>query len=118
MSDTHYMHLRQGPFDKIESGLKTIEIRLLDEKRKKLKVGDRIVFQLENDANQIVATEITDLICAPTFKKLIKKVCIRNLGCEAGTGDELANSYYQYYSPEDEQKLGTIAIEMKKVVEK
>lgn len=39
----YQMRLRREPFEKIRSGEKTIELRLFDEKRQKLKVDDEIV---------------------------------------------------------------------------
>ena len=39
----HKMNLAAEPFEQIASGRKTIEMRLLDEKRQKLMIGDLIV---------------------------------------------------------------------------
>ncbi len=36
----HQMKLQNSPFQKIQKGMKTIELRLYDEKRQKVKVGD------------------------------------------------------------------------------
>ena len=41
---THKMHLDKGPFQKIWYGAKTIELRMFDEKRREIKVGDIIEF--------------------------------------------------------------------------
>ena len=41
---THEMKLRREPFDMIKSGAKTYELRLYDQKRALIKVGDTIVF--------------------------------------------------------------------------
>lgn len=40
----HEMKLLEDPFEQIKSGAKTVEIRLFDEKRKVLRVGDIIEF--------------------------------------------------------------------------
>ena len=40
----HEMRLNNEPFNKIKEGTKTVELRLLDEKRKALRVGDKIIF--------------------------------------------------------------------------
>ena len=45
----HKMKLYSSPFEMIKSGEKTIELRLFDEKRQKVKIGDKIVFT--NTAN-------------------------------------------------------------------
>ena len=38
------MKLNESPFDRIKNGTKTIEFRLYDDKRKQIKVGDKIEF--------------------------------------------------------------------------
>jgi ASC-1-like (ASCH) protein len=40
----HEMRLHDGPFKLIKAGSKTIELRLYDEKRQEIKVGDEIEF--------------------------------------------------------------------------
>ena len=40
----HCMKLNRDPFEKIKSGSKTIEMRLFDEKRQRISVGDFIEF--------------------------------------------------------------------------
>ena len=40
----HKMRLQDLPFDSIASGSKTIEIRLNDDKRKLVRIGDQIEF--------------------------------------------------------------------------
>ena len=41
----HEMKLNKEPFEKIRDGKKTIELRLNDEKRQRVRVGDSIVFR-------------------------------------------------------------------------
>ena len=41
---THQMQLQPEPFSMIKSGVKTIELRLYDEKRRKIRIGDEILF--------------------------------------------------------------------------
>ena len=42
---THNMKLNDAPFETIKNGKKTIELRLYDEKRRKIKIGDTICFK-------------------------------------------------------------------------
>ena len=56
----HYMRLHPEPFDKIKNGTKTIEMRLYDEKRQLLKVGDLIEFTNRANSEKIL-TEVTNL---------------------------------------------------------
>ena len=47
----HNMKLNPSPFEKIRTGSKTIELRLYDEKRRAISVGDTITFVNTEDAN-------------------------------------------------------------------
>ena len=47
----HYMKLKKDPFEAIRSGEKIYELRLLDVKRKQIKVDDHIVFKKLEDQN-------------------------------------------------------------------
>ena len=40
----HVMNLTPSPLEKIRSGIKTIELRLYDEKRQAVSIGDTITF--------------------------------------------------------------------------
>ena len=40
----HKMKLKESPFERIKNGTKTVEFRLYDEKRRKIKIGDQIEF--------------------------------------------------------------------------
>ena len=40
----HKMKLNESPFERIKNWTKMIEFRLYDEKRKQIKVGDKIEF--------------------------------------------------------------------------
>lgn len=106
------MSLHPSPFRKTAEGRKVIEIRPNDNKRKLLKVGDVTEFSNRDNPTEKVKVEITDLKPFPSFKDI----------CEAydpsDYGSDSKESYirmYQYYTPEEEQKLGTLAIQFRLV---
>ena len=47
------MRLAAEPFEKIGREEKTVEIRLYDEKRKKIKEGDQIIFRRLSDESNV-----------------------------------------------------------------
>ncbi len=68
------MNLCRKPFDMIVSGEKTIELRLYDEKRQLVKVGDTIVFtDLENPDKKII-TEVISVNVFKSFAELYKNL--------------------------------------------
>lgn len=52
---THSMQLTPSPFQMIKEGTKTIELRLFDEKRRKIQIGDIIEFSNTETGEKIGA---------------------------------------------------------------
>ena len=68
----HEMRLNNEPFNKIKEGTKTVELRLLDEKRKTLRVGDKIIFTNRTN-NEKIDVVITNLFKADSFAPIYEK---------------------------------------------
>ena len=68
----HKMKLRNSPFRKIQKGLKTIELRLYDEKRQKVKVGDQIEFTNLEDRTQKIPTQVVALHLFDSFEEMFR----------------------------------------------
>lgn len=106
------MHLNHQPFMAIKNGTKTIEIRLNDEKRSQLQVGDVIKFTDLTTAESIEKVVI-GLEKFSTFKDLFKKYSGTIIGePENLTVEELDQENQTIYSKESEQKYGALAIEL------
>ena len=67
----HEMKLNNEPFECIKNGTKTIELRLNDEKRKLLTVGDYIEF-INRVTNEKLLVEVIDLFKYNSFEELYK----------------------------------------------
>ncbi len=106
----HHMKLQQNPFDMIRSGCKTIEIRLNDEKRQQVRVGDTIEFSLIDDPTQHINAVVEGLHHFATFKDLCYAFSPHEYGSERA---EEYSFMYQYYSKEDEVKYGVLGIRVK-----
>ena len=61
ISHDHLFHRDSDPFERIITGDKTFEIRLNDEKRQKVKTGDRVKVVLRGKDDTYFISEITDL---------------------------------------------------------
>lgn len=107
------MHLADEPFEKMKSGEKTVEIRLYDEKRKKIKVGDTIMFYRACDCGEWITATVVSLHRFRNFRELFFSDLLPKTGCGDMTLDEAADSMYRYYTPEQEQEFGVLAIEVK-----
>lgn len=104
------MGLYEIPFNSIKSGKKSVEVRLYDDKRRKLKLGDTIKFTKLPNSNETITVEVTGLRKYPTFKKMYESVPAKDLDAVGGSVDEMVDRTYQIYSPEREKEWGTVAI--------
>ncbi len=109
--NTHTLNLRPRPFLQIKEGTKRIEMRLFDEKRSKIKVGDNIIFLNNATAERISATVI-GLKRFKTFKELYASYDPLDLGYK----EDEEVSYLDmniYYEVAMINKWGVLAIRFK-----
>ena len=109
----HYMNLCPEPFEMIRSGEKTIELRLNDEKRKAISVGDTIVFTNTQDNSRQISATITALHKFKNFTELYSKLPLLKCGyTEEDIDSAKPEDMNVYYSKELEEKYGALGIEL------
>ena len=112
---THQMHLDHGPFQKIKTGVKTIELRLNDEKRRRIRVGDRILFTDSSDGADSVAAEVVALHPFKDFRELYAHLSLET--CGYTTAEAVRNARPEdmlaYYSMEQQRTYGVLGIEIR-----
>ncbi len=114
MATVHIMGLQSEPFEKIRSGKKTIELRLFDEKRKTIRLGDIVEFQKQPEEQETIRAEVIALLRYKTFSELFDDFSAEDFG---GTDKEsLLESVYNFYTPEREQKETVLEIKIKLLV--
>ncbi len=102
------MKLNESPFERMKNGTKTIEFRLFDEKRKEIRVGDKIEFSKLPDLQEKLLVDVVELYRENTFEDLFRKLYTDE--------DEIMRStkaMYEIYSPEKEQQYGILGIKIK-----
>ena len=109
----HKMNLRNDSFEAIKDGWKTIEMRLNDDKRSKIKIGDEIGFT-NTKTNELLICKVTNLFKYKNFEELYNDHNKISIGY---TENEIANpdDMLMYYSKEDIEKYGVLGIELKKI---
>ena len=106
------MKLHSESFEKIKSGEKTIELRLYDEKRQKINVGDKIVFT-DNTTGETLNTTVAKLHRFDTFDELYKSLPLLKCGYTTeNVGKATSADMEQYYSVEEQGKYGVVGIEL------
>ena len=107
----HEMRLNDGAFNLIRLGLKDIELRLNDEKRQLIKVGDIIDFT-NNTTYETIDVDVSDIKRYADFDELYKDVDKVAMGYDE-KDESKATDMLSYYSKESQQKYGVLAIKIK-----
>ena len=106
----HTMGLYDDPFEKIIARTKLIEIRLWDDKRRRLKVGDTITFTKLSNPSKQATVRVIAMDLFPTFRELYETLPPQILGANGESVDYLVQSTYDTYTPEQEKEFGAVAI--------
>lgn len=109
---THKMNLNPEPFLMIKSGEKTIELRLNDEKRRRIKSGDLIEFQ-NTDTGEKLKCKVVEIYKYNSFRELYKSLPLIKCGyTEKDIDTAKPEDMDFYYSPERQEKYGVLGIEL------
>lgn len=109
----HVMNLTPAPMQEIRTGNKTIELRLNDEKRKQIPVGDTIKFINTEDSNDTLRVKVVDLFLFSSFAELYDNLPLLNCGYnEDNINTASPDDMEMYYSREKQNKYGVVGIEI------
>ena len=106
----HEMKLQPEYYNFILNGTKRIEIRLYDEKRQQIKIGDVIKFLKEPELNESFNAKVVGLLRYNSFEEMFKDFDISILADESMTKDELISVLEQFYTKEKQEKYGVLGI--------
>ena len=106
----HEMQLMDEPFRKIYSGAKTVELRLYDEKRQKIRTGDFIEFTHNDNPDRKILVEVIALHHFNSFAELYNAIPKEKMGYRP---EDYANpdDMDDYYSKERQSQYGVLGIE-------
>ncbi len=109
---THKMRLMPLPFAKIKSGAKTIELRLNDEKRRKIKTDDIIEFTNVADS-EVVFARVVRLYKFASFAELYSVLPLDKCGYLPNeVKDARPEDMLEYYSAAEQAENGVVGIEI------
>lgn len=106
------LNLWAEPFHKIKCGLKKIEMRLYDEKRSQIKIGDLIEFT-NKDTNEKILCKVKNLYRFKNFEELYAHFDKSVLGYFPNE-EAKPSDMNKYYSQEKIDQYGVLAIEIQK----
>ena len=106
----HEMKLQPECYNFILNGTKRIEIRLYDEKRQSIKLGDTIKFLKEPELSESFNAKVTGLLRYNSFKDMFKDFDIYILSDKSMTKEELIKVLEQFYTKEKQEQYGVLGI--------
>lgn len=109
----HTMKLFKVPYDMIKNGIKTIELRLNDEKRQRICIDDVIEFQSAENPNEAISCKVIGLYPYSSFRELYEALPLLKCGY---TEDDVENAkpedMNKYYTTEQQKLYGVLGIEV------
>ncbi len=108
----HQMKLKSEPFEKMKSVAKTVELRLNDEKRQLVQIGDFIEFTLIDDPVQKLTARVITLHHFDSFRELYAALPKEKMSYRE---NEVPNPDHmdEYYPREKQEQYGVLGIELR-----
>lgn len=106
-----HMKLRGRPYDLIGCGVKTVECRLYDEKRRAIRAGDLLIFHKQPYLHEVMYRRVGAVERFSSWADMFTSFGGGALGCRPDeNADDFARAMSEYYSAEDAEALGVCAI--------
>lgn len=110
---THIMSLNPLPMKMFREGNKTIELRLYDEKRRRIAVGDKISFINTSNLTDILNVTVEELFVFASFDELYKNLPLSECGYTGDNIDKASPDDMEiYYSKDKQLKYGVLGIKI------
>lgn len=112
MTNNFQMHVKQRYLGLLHDGSKSVEFRLNDEKRKAIKVGDKICFICHNNDNRFVVLSVADIVYSSEFADIIKNINPSLLG--GISPQQQLRELEEIYDRDSINKHGVLALILKR----
>lgn len=109
----HQMGLYEEPFQSIKLGKKLVEVRLNDVKRRKIQIGDKIIFTKLPGGVEQLEVIVKNLTVYSSFKEMYEAIPAEAFDSVGEKLEDMLQSTYEIYSKKQEKQFGTLAIEVK-----
>jgi broad specificity phosphatase PhoE len=106
----HNMGLQDKYFNFIKSGTKRLELRLYDEKRQKIRVGDLIRFK--NSEGEILRCRVEALHIYPDFASLFADFPKEMLADQSISKNEMLDIMQEFYPEKRQHETGVVGIQI------
>lgn len=111
------IHLDPEIYELVKNGTKNVEARVNDEKRRRIKIGDKIEVLKRPEEVESLWVRVTNLIPYKNFEEITVKYPIERLYSSDYSKEEYLALFPKFYTQEEIDKYGTVAIEFEIVDE-
>ena len=105
------VHLDSDIFDVVLGGAKDVEIRVNDEKRRKLHVGDTLIFLRRPEEIDKIKATVTNLVFFDSFNEVVDNYPMKRIYLDNYSKEDFITLIRRFYSEEEEKEFGIVAIE-------
>lgn len=109
----HTLKLDEPYYNAIKEGIKNIELRLYDEKRRIISIGDTIEFLKQPKLKESIATIVEEIIVGKSFEEILERYPITCFAGKNITKKELLNDLNKFYSKQMQEEYGVVGIKVK-----
>lgn len=104
------VHLHSDVFDIVKNGKKDIEVRINDEKRRLLKLGDTLVFLRRPNDDEEIRAKVVGLEYYDYFETLVDHYDMERIYLSGYTKEQYLNEMKRFYTLEEQEQNGVVAI--------
>ena len=109
----HSVKLNEDPFNDIKNGSKKIEIRLNDEKRQRVKIGDIIIFEKRPELIEKIKVKVIQIKKYKKYSDLVEDNKLSDFGNRFISKKQILSLGNTYYAKEDIEKYGFVVFKIK-----
>lgn len=104
------VHLHPDVFEIVKQGQKDIEARVNDLKRRKLQVGDTLIFLKRPLEEEHIVKTVKDLQYYDSFEELVQHYEMRRIYLDGYTKEQYLQEMARFYTEEAVREYGVVAI--------
>ena len=106
----HEIKLQPQYYNFMLNGTKRVELRLFDEKRQQIKIGDTIKILKEPDLIESFEVKVIGLLRYKSFEYMFNDFDISILADKTMSKEQLINDLEKFYTKEKQEKDGVLGI--------
>lgn len=108
-----FVHLHPEVFEIVLNKIKDVEVRVNDLKRRKLNIGDTLIFLKRPEEKEQIKAKVINLVYFNNFQEVIDYYDMKRIYLSNTTKKEYISLMQQFYSSNEVKEWGVVAIEFK-----